>query len=371
MITRFKFVLLFSLAVAASEVYAQDPTYSQFDANQTYYNPAYTGYKKDFRVRASYRNQWPNVPGKVFPGPLSNYMASADAFFSILNRFNAGGGVYATQSVAGEGLLTTSSFGISYSQHMPGIRSHKDRMERFSIYFGFKVYYNSIHVDWRRLVFSDQLNATYGITNATTFDQMQNSKRNYIDFDYGILIRNNFRAKGKWYNEIGFAMAHVLKPTISITGSTADGTRLPRKYTFTYRSTIDLQDGNFYISPAVMLENQTKFYEVNGGVDFYMKFKTKRETIPLSIGLYNRFSFILKNSETRQYKINTSAVILSVTHRGNFMNGKYAMGYSIGASVDFPYMGLGMQTAGAYEMTMGVSIPYRKSNKMKCPFEAF
>ncbi len=372
MSARFKYPLLPFLLCFSLAAFAQDPTFSQYDANQLYYNPAYTGYKKDARVTISYRDLWPNVPGKQIPGPLSFYGLMSDAYFSLHDRFTGGAGLFVMQHIEGQGFLTTTSVGISYSQHMPHIRMKNDRMDRFNIYFGFKVYYNNIHIDWSRLVFSDQLDATYGITQASSFDQTAINKRSYVDFDYGVLIRNNFRARGKWYNEIGFSMAHVLQPAISITGSNADGTKLPRKYVLSYRSTIALLEENFYISPTLLFENQARFYEVNTGVDFYMKFKNKREgSIPLSVGLYNRFSFILKNTETGKQKINTSAVILVITHRGNFVNGPYAMGYSIGASVDFPYMGLGMQTAGAYEIHLGITIPYRKSKTMKCPFETF
>jgi len=367
--TKIFLLLLFSLWLIGLR--AQDPTFSQFDANQLYYNPAYAGYKQEARVEISYRNLWPNVPGKDVPGPLSTYSAAGDAFISVQNKFNAGAGGFVMQDVEGQGFLTTSSAGIFYSQHMPHIRSRSDRMDRFNVYFGVKVYYNDIHVDWSRFVFSDQLNANYGITGPSSFNQTSLSNRSYMDFDYGVLIRNNFRAQGKWYNELGFSMAHVLEPSISLTGANSDASRLPRKYVATYRGTVSLSDDNFFIGPTVLFENQAKFYEVNGGVDFYFKMKSKHESIPLSIGLYDRFSFITKNSETGEQKINTSAIILAITHRGNFVTGRNTLGYSIGASVDFPYGGLGMQTAGAYEINLGLMIPYKRSNTIKCPFEAF
>jgi type IX secretion system PorP/SprF family membrane protein len=311
------------------------------------------------------------VRGESFPGPLSTYSATGDAYFNIQDRFSGGVGAFAMQDVEGEGLLTTTSAGIIYSQHMPHIRARNDRQDRFNIYMGFKAYFNQIHIDWSKFVFSDQLNANYGITGPSSFTQNTISSRDYFDFDYGVLIRNNYKARGKWYNEIGFAMAHVLAPTIAITGSNSDADRLPRKYTATYRSTITLQDDKFYIGPTILFENQAKFYEVNAGMDVYFKLGRKNETIPLSVGIYNRFSFILKNSETGDEKINTSALIVALTHRGNIPTGRNPLGYSVGFSVDFPYMGLGMQTAGAYEINLGLTIPYRKSNKIKCPFEAF
>jgi type IX secretion system PorP/SprF family membrane protein len=367
--TKIVFTVLSFLALA--DLYGQDPTFSQFDANQLYYNPAYAGYKLDGRVEMIYRNLWPNVRGESFPGPLSTYSAFGDAYFNIHNRFSGGAGAFAMQDVEGEGFLTTTSAGIMYSQHMPHIKGKNDRQDRFNIYIGFKAYYNHIHVDWSRFVFSDQLNANYGITGPSSFTQNSISNRDYFDFDYGVLIRNNYKARGKWYNEIGFAMAHVLAPTIAITGSNSDQDRLPRKYTLTYRGNVAVQGDNFFIGPTILMESQAKFFEANAGMDVYFKLGNKHETIPLSLGIYDRFSFIVRNSETGQEKINTSAIVVAVTHRGNLPTGMNPLGYSVGFSVDFPYMGLGMQTAGAYEVTMGLQIPYKKSNKMKCPFEAF
>ena len=367
----FKLLLAALIIFTALDVFGQDPTYSQFDANQLYYNPAYAGYKKEGRISASYRNLWPNVPGKQFPGPLSNYMVTGDAYISVHDRFNAGIGGFVMQNVQGQGYLTTTTAGIMYSQHMPHIRSKSDIMDRFDIYAGFKAYYSNVHIDWSKFVFSDQLNANYGVTGPSAFNQTNISSRGYFDFDFGLLVRNNFRGRGKWFNEIGFAMAHVLVPSTSITGSNSDVTRLPRKYTVTYRSNVALAGDNFFMGPTVLFENQGRFYEMNAGVDFYIKFKSNRDAIPLSVGIYNRFSVFLKNLQTGQAKINTSAIILALNHRGNFSNGKNAVGYFVGFSVDFPYMGLGMQTAGACEANLGIVIPYRKSNKMKCPFESF
>jgi type IX secretion system PorP/SprF family membrane protein len=366
---RWYFTFAFNLVALWS--FSQDPTFSQFDANQLYYNPAYAGYREEARIGLTYRDLWPSVPGREFPGPLATYSATGDAAFSIQNKFNAGAGVFVMQDEEGQGLLTTTSAGVMYSQHMPNIRARNDKMDRFNIYLGFKAYYNYIHVDWNRFVFSDQLNPDLGITGTSSFNQEAISSRSYFDLDFGVLVRNNFKAKGRWYNELGFAMSHVLAPSIALTGSNSDAARLPRKYVATYRSNIALQGDYFYLGPTVLFENQAQFYSVNAGLDFYLRLNSKRETIPLSIGIYNRFSVITKNIETGEQKINTSAVMLEITHKGSFGSGKTALGYSVGFSVDFPYMGLGMQTGGAYELTLGLLIPYKKSDVLKCPFQSF
>ncbi len=366
---RWYFSIAFSLLAVC--LYSQDPTFSQFDANQLYYNPAYAGYRKEARLEVTYRDLWPTVPGRQFPGPLATYAATGDAYFSIQNRFNGGAGAFVMQDEEGQGFLTTTSVGIMYSQHMPNIRSKSDKLDRFNVYLGFKAYYNNIHVNWSKFVFSDQLNPDLGITGPSAFNQEVISSRSYFDMDFGVVVRNNFRAKGKWYNEIGFAMAHVLEPSIALTGNNNDADRLPRKYVATYRSNIALAGDYFYLGPTVLFENQAKFYSMNAGLEFYSRLNRKHETIPLSVGVYNRFSVITKNEETGQQKINTSAIIIDITHKGSFSTAKNSLGYSVGFSVDLPYLGLGLQTGGAYELTFGLLLPYKKSDIIKCPFESF
>ncbi|MBL0309399.1 MAG: PorP/SprF family type IX secretion system membrane protein [Bacteroidetes bacterium] len=363
--------LTMPLSLLTLFVVAQDPTFSQFDPNQIYYNPAYSGYKKQTRFAVTYRNLWPNVPGKRFPGPLSTYSITGDSYFSIRNKFNAGAGAFVMQDVEGQGFLTTTSVGVIYAQHLPNIRARKDEMDRFNIYLGFKAYYNHIRVDWSHFVFSDQLSPDYGITGPSSFTQDGISSRNYFDLDAGLLIRNNFQAKGIWYNELGFAMSHILAPSISITGANNDGARLPRKYIATYRSSIAIKEKQFFIGPSVLFENQGKFYAMNVGIDFSLKLKKNQEIMPIGVGIYNRFSVITVNTETNKQKVNTSAIIVSLTHRGTFAQGENPVGYFAGFSVDLPYMGLGMQTAGAYELTLGISIPNRKADIMKCAFETY
>src|SRR5580704_12581846 len=111
-----KYFLVASVCLYAISAFGQDPTFSQYDANQLYYNPAYAGYKENARIGLTYRNLWPNVPGKDFPGPLSTYSATGDAYFNVQDKFMGGAGAFVMQDVEGQGYLTTTSAGLIYSQ---------------------------------------------------------------------------------------------------------------------------------------------------------------------------------------------------------------------------------------------------------------
>lgn len=362
---RHAFVVLFLFLSIVTK--AQDPSYSQYNLNQLYYNPAYTGYHGGYQITATYRTLWPNVRGKTFPqGPLATYHAFFDCFVGR-NYYHAGIGAFAMEDMEGEGHLKTSTFGISYAQHLPTFGGYKsDLSPRLKLSLGFKAYVSSIFIDWDKLVFTDQLNLDYGITPGanSTFNHTGTYRKFVGDIDAGLLLLNNFMGQGKWYNEVGFSMAHILAPAVSLTGSTEDNIRLPRKYLVSYRSTVDIAKGKLFMGPTILFENQKNFFELNTGLDFFLKVGKDSRVIPLALSVMNRLSIV-------QGKTNTSAIIIGISHKG-LLGRKNPPVYTIGFAADFPYMGLGMQTAGAYELSIGIIIPQKGGNGFsQCPYTTF
>ena len=367
------FLIHFFFAIF-SVIKAQDPTYSQFNLNQLYYNPAYTGYQYGYQFSATYRNLWPNVPGNKAPGPLSTFHLWFDGILNLPLGSYIGLGAFAMQDVEGQGYLTTTSGGLSMAFHFPKIKYKTDQLARFKISVGVKTYYNSISIDWDKLVFTDQLNAYGGIVRPSAFNNNGINRRNYFDFDIGGLVVNNFMGKDKWYNEFGFSVAHILRPSISLLGSQKDEYTLPRKFVASYRSTVSISGDKVFIGPTILFENQgspimnvknSDFYALNAGIDLFFKLGNKSWVIPLTVSLMNRASVIQK-------KINTNAIILGITHKGLLGKSNNAPVYYIGGAVDIPYMGLAMQTAGAYEITIGIIIPPKHGNGYsKCPYGAY
>ena len=59
-----KEMLPFALCLfACTNVFAQDPQFSQFYANPIYTNPAFAGSSTVGRIVANARNQWPSIAG--------------------------------------------------------------------------------------------------------------------------------------------------------------------------------------------------------------------------------------------------------------------------------------------------------------------
>ncbi len=56
-------ILFLGLTIAFS-AYGQDPTFSLFNLNQIYLNPAYAGATGDLQVGFNSRAQWTHIPSK-------------------------------------------------------------------------------------------------------------------------------------------------------------------------------------------------------------------------------------------------------------------------------------------------------------------
>lgn len=358
------FVAVMLLLAAGNRSFAQDPTFSQFNLNQFYYNPAYTGDHRGYQVAATYRTQWPNVPGKVFPGPLSTYYGLFDAYLESGQSYTAGAGIFAMQNIEGEGFLKTTGVGISYAQHFAKIGKRTDAVPRIQLSLGFKTYVNSISVNWDKLVFSDQIDIEHGITGQSSIGQSGIGQRFTADLDAGLLMKNNFQGKDKWYNEMGFSMAHLLNPSLSLTGADDENSRLPRKYTGNYRTSVSLKDNRFYIGGTIVFEKQKNFYELNTGADLYINPTGRSLVVPLWFSLMHRMALASGVG-------NTNAIIASARYKW-IMGKETKTVYYAGFTVDVPYSGLQAKSKGAYELSAGVVFPRKGKNYFsKCPHGTF
>ncbi|MDX2002161.1 MAG: PorP/SprF family type IX secretion system membrane protein [Chitinophagales bacterium] len=353
-----------SLLLAGKSLFAQDPTFSQFNLNQYYYNPAFTGDHGGYQFQASYRSLWPNVPGKVIPGALSNYYGVFDAYIQQGKSYAAGAGIFAMQNVEGEGMLKTSSVGLSYAQHLFRRKPQGGRLSRIQMSLGFKAYLNFISIDWDRLVFSDQISIDRGITGTSAVGLSGIGRKTTADLDVGLLVKGNFRGKDKWYNELGLGMAHVLSPSLSMTEVVDANSRLPRKYHGSYRTSISLREHRYYVGTTLLFENQQQFYAFNTGLDLYINPKGGRGLIPIWVAVMHRVAL---GSQAG----NINAFIGSIKYKWLMGKGSRTIGFA-GFTADLPYTGLGLKSHGAYELTIGVVLP-RKGNDYfsRCPFSTY
>ncbi|MGP8216509.1 MAG: type IX secretion system membrane protein PorP/SprF [Bacteroidia bacterium] len=298
---------------------AQDPQFTQFYANPLYLNPAFAGSANCPRICMNFRDEWPNIPGTFV-----TYSASYDQHVDALS---GGIGLLATQDEAGQATLTTTNVSAIYAFQLPITRT-------FTISAGFQATYHEKSVDWSKLTFGDEIDATRGFVRPTAEASTQTSI-GVPDFSAGILgySKNLF---------IGFSADHLTQPNENfVTGPSP----LPMKYTFNAGAMIpvnnhSIQEDQVTISPNVIFQKQQDFQQLELG--FYAI------KGPIVGGLWYR---------------NQDAIALLI----GFQTKTVKMGYSYDVTISK----LTEQTAGSHELSLIIQFSchphHRTFRTINCP----
>ncbi|MCB9261545.1 MAG: type IX secretion system membrane protein PorP/SprF [Flavobacteriales bacterium] len=309
---------------------AQDPEFSQFYATPVYTNPAMAGTgtcNGGGRMVINYRNQWPSLPGT-----FQTTVASYDQHFE-----NVGGGfgVILLNDVAGEGLLTTNQASFVYSYLL---RVSK----KLHMRFGLEGQIMQRNIDWSKLRWPDQIDATRGfVLNTQEPPPVKGITSPNFNLGY-LLYTEGFYA--------GVAVHNVIEPVQSFYGD--NQAKLPRRYTAHLGSVIPLDKrpisrSEVTFSPNALFMMQGQFTQLNFG--FYMN------RGPLVSGLWFR--------QTLGEVKNSDALMLLV----GFRKEKFKFGYSFDLTVD------SKKTAakGSHEISAAIewcAKPPRKIYKpLRCP----
>jgi len=308
-------VLVFYL-FTASNVFGQDPEFTQFYANPLYLNPAFAGTAHCPRVSLNYGNQWPGISGS-FVTTSASYDQHVDAL--------AGGiGLLVWNDRAGEGTLSTTNVSGMYSYQLPVTR-------KFSLKLGLQGTWAQKRVDWTKLTFGDQIDPRRGFVY-TTNEVQRDKPRNYADFSAGILGFSE-----KYF--VGFAVNHLTQPDESVIEGVSP---LPRKYTFHAGAVIPLEGKGepASLSPNLLVQLQQDFLQINFGM-YYSKG-------PIVAGLWYR---------------NSDSFIALL----GFQTGILKFGYSY----DITISKLTNTTAGSHEFSTGLQFDCkprkRKFRTISCP----
>lgn len=317
------------LLIIGSKVFAQDPTFSQYYANKIYFNPAFAGADRGFRVNMNYRNLFTAVPGD-----FSTYSVALD-----FSSFAAAGGFGAlvTSSTEGEGALRTNSYGAMYSYRLTLV----PRM--WDVHAGLQVNYITKQLDWSKFVFTDQLDPVYGDIYTSSATPPADLNTGFVDFDGGVMTRFNIKLRKSRKlisNTLGFAVKHITEPNESLINR-QEG--LPRKFNAHYTAIIPLSKRRSrnltFISPNIMYEYQQPLSTFNIG--FYVL------RTPLMFGVWYR-------NEGPFFKIDrTDAAIFNFGLKGSNNNG---FNYQIGYSYDLTLSKLSGSSGGSHEIALLIEI---------------
>jgi type IX secretion system PorP/SprF family membrane protein len=295
----YKYLKIMSLSLLVGvmgifEAQAQDPEFSQFYATPVYTNPAMAGTGQcdgGGRAVINYRNQWPSLPG--------TFVTTAISWDQHFDKIGGGIGLLATQDVAGEGLMETTTFS--------GIYSYQLRLTKnFTMRFGLEAQFMQRGLDFDKLRFEDQIQATRGFVLPTSEPYVDNKIRT-PNFSTGLLAySSNFYA--------GIAVHNLIEPNQSFYGDPE--AVLPRRYTAHMGSVIPLdrrRNPKSTISPNALFMLQNKFTQLNLG--FYIN------RGPLVSGLWYRQTF-------GEFK-NSDALMVLI----GFRKDKFKFGYSFDLTV--------------------------------------
>jgi type IX secretion system PorP/SprF family membrane protein len=202
-------IILFLFVLNIKLLVAQDFIFSNPYNIRIIHNPAYTGIDQArLNVNLTHRNQFNPIPG-----PFKSSAFSSD--IGLCKPSNVGVGLFAINSIQGDGFLTNNNFGLSTSVH---IQKRKEASFSFGIQMGFI----QQSVDWSKYVFSDQI--TYqGINKVVSSINASISPNVGIikpDISAGLLFRkrilnNNLKESFRFYM-IGLSINHFNNPNIGL-----------------------------------------------------------------------------------------------------------------------------------------------------------
>jgi type IX secretion system PorP/SprF family membrane protein len=289
---------------------AQDVHFSQFYAAPLYLSPSLAGSTDGARLALNHRNQWPGI-SKAFT-------TSAVSFDNFFPRFNSGLGLQVIQDRAGSANLTFTHMALQYSYN---IRINSE----WQFVPGIQFAYGSRALDFSKLIFGDE---QIGGGASGSWDRLNNESTEFVDFAASALVYSQYF----WG---GLTMDHLAQPNHSFLG---EEVKLNRKYTFfggvniwtEKRRRIGL-DRAFAMS--FRYQNQLNFNQLDAGFYWF--------NAPIEVGIWYRGLPVFSNVKNR---INHDAVILLMSYK----YGPFRIGYSY----DITISNLGLQSAGAHELSL-------------------
>jgi len=221
---------------------AQDPSFSQFDLNMIYMNPAFSGYEGGFKSLSHSRNQWNTLNDNM---NTSIFELSGNRRVNPNNRLTKtswGPGLTIIKEDIGlSGELSGNLVFIQKTElmvypltfHMKNFVIRKNKFNNnWSLSFGPGIGIRKYRLNHDFLVFSDQW-SEYGVFN----DQQIAPTNTFIDdkirFDlsYGLIITRNSKFQGRQNNRFifGSSLNHINTSFESFSGVISDNSKIPMK----------------------------------------------------------------------------------------------------------------------------------------------
>lgn len=239
-------IILIATAFCAGGAGAQDLHFSQFFNNPLMTNPANTGFipDADYRIGASYRNQYSNL----LANPYNTFSIYGDAQV-MRNRLENGwlglGGVL-FRDQAGSGQLTSTKAYASVAYH---------QMLGFSslLTAGFNIGWANKRIDPAKLTFPDQFDGKFFESSMPTSVLLESTNIGYFDLQAGLNYAY-FPTENSFIN-IGYSIQHVNQPRETFFADDGSGSnRIPIRH-------IGFINGIFRVADNVII-NPNAYYSL-------------------------------------------------------------------------------------------------------------
>jgi type IX secretion system PorP/SprF family membrane protein len=197
------FAILVAMVFIMQETSAQDLHFSQFFNNPLLTNPANTGFipDADYRLGASYRNQYSNI--MAVPYKTMSIFGDAQVFRNKIETGWMGLGAVILRDVAGTGSLTSTKAYASIAYHQElGLSS--------LLTAGFNVGWANKRIDQTKLTFPDQFDGKFFDITEPTSVILENNNISYFDLQVG--MNYAYFPTEDIYINAGYSIQHVNRP---------------------------------------------------------------------------------------------------------------------------------------------------------------
>lgn len=253
-----KLIILFLGFIGTASLPAQDLHFSQFFNNPLLTNPANTGFipDADYRLGASYRNQYSNIMS--VPYKTMSIYGDAQVFRDRLETGWLGVGGVILRDVAGSGSLTSTKIYGSVAYHqMLGLSS--------LLTAGFNVGWANKRIDQSKLTFPDQFDGRFFDSKLPTQVQLINNSVSYFDMQAGINYAY-FPTSNAFIN-VGYSIHHVNTPKETFFEEDDPGTnRIAMRHIAFLNGIFKVAD-NVIVNPNIYYTNQASSSELLFGLN--------------------------------------------------------------------------------------------------------
>jgi type IX secretion system PorP/SprF family membrane protein len=250
------FVILSTSIFIGQYNFAQDLHFSQFFNNPLLTNPANTGFipDADYRLGASYRNQYSNI--MAVPYQTISIFGDAQVFRNKIETGWLGLGGVILRDVAGTGSLTSTKIYGSVAYHqMLGLSS--------LLTAGFNVGWANKRIDQSKLTFPDQFDGQFFDGTLPTSAQLLNNNVSYFDMQAG--INYAYFPTQDVYINAGYSIMHVNQPKETFFEDNGNS-KLAMRHTGFINGIFKMND-DVIINPNVYYTTQAKSSELVLGMN--------------------------------------------------------------------------------------------------------